>query len=218
MSRSSALIEDYSYNTLKEILKPNMKAVVVGFSFFGNLTKEEYENMYGKESEYYIKIQNNFLKYNIKDVNWIYYYNQSKEEMIKLIKDADILYFPGGAPDLMMERIKEKEIIGELKNFSKIVIGSSAGAMIQLKHYHISPDNEYFKFSEHKGLGYIDEFFIEVHYNKRKKQKKGMRKMRKTYKKPVYIIPDDGMVIVKDGNIQTLNTAKQFYNKRGINK
>src|SRR5690625_1183616 len=274
MSRSGALIEDYAFKHLKDVLKPNMNVLVIGFSFFGILDEKSYFDMYDSNSEYYLKIQNNFKFYGIDNVNWLYYYNQSKEQMINLIKNADVIYFPGGAPDLMMERIIEKDILKPLKEFNKIVIGSSAGAMIQLKHYHISPDQEYFKYSEHKGLGYIediyieihyykkkkqqkfnilligtyekkmiklkyynistdkdyfkfseheglgyiDDFFIEVHYAKRKKQKKAMRRMRKTYLKEVYTIPDDGMLIVNNNEIKVLNSARKFYNRRGINK
>lgn len=218
MSRSGALTSDYASKHIKQILKPNMKVLVIGFSFFNTLDETSYFIMYDKDSEYYTKIKNNFLFYGINQVDWIYYYKQTKEEMINLIKEADVLYFPGGAPDLMMERIIEKDILKPLKEFNKIVIGSSAGAMIQLNKYHISPDNEYFKFSEHEGLGYIDDFFIEVHYNKRKQQKKSMRKMRKKYLKPIYTIPDEGMLIVEDNNIKIINEAKKFYNRKGINK
>ena len=218
MSRSSALVEDWSKDELNKILKPNMKVVVLGFSFFGNLTLEEYFLTYGTGSEYFTKINDNFSEFNISEVNWIYYYQTKHDEALDLINNADILYLPGGAPDLMYERIKEKELLEALKTFKGIVIGSSAGAMIQLEKYHISKDNEYFKFSEHKGLGYINEFFIEVHYNRRRKQKSSMRKMRKKYLKPIYTIPDDGMVIVKDSKIITLNQAKKYYNKKGVNK
>lgn|SRR5690554_1805363 len=218
MSRSSALVEDWSRDELNKILKPNMKAIVLGFSFFGNLNEENYFTMYGKDSEYFTKINDNFSEYNISDVNWIYYYQTNKDEAINLINNADILYLPGGAPDLMFERIKEKELLDALKAFKGIVIGSSAGAMIQLEKYHISPDNEYFKFSEHEGLGYIKDFYIEVHFRRRNKQKSSMRKMRRKYLKPIYTIPDDGMVIIKDNEIKTLKTAKKYYNYKGINK
>src|SRR5690554_7694124 len=218
MSRSSALNQAWAYDELKQILKPKMKVVVLGFSFFNELTEEEYFSIYDKGTEYYEKIANNFLDYKISDINWIYYYKTDHDEMVEHINNADILYFPGGAPDLMMKRIIEKNILEALKAFKGIVIGSSAGAMIQLEKYHISKDNEYFKFSEHEGLGYINNFFIEVHFRRRKKQKSSMRKMRKKYLKPIYTIPDDGMVIVKDSKIITLNSARKYYNPKGVNK
>ena len=49
----------------------------------------------------------------------------------------------GGAPDLMMKRIKEKKLKKLIKNYKGIMIGYSAGAMIQLDSYHISPDEDY---------------------------------------------------------------------------
>lgn len=213
MSRSGALNATWAKDELNKHLKPKMKVVIVGFSFFNNLDEVTYFNEYGQNSEYQLKLTNNFLEYGINDINWLYYYQQTKAEMVELINSADVLYFPGGAPDLMFERIKEKAILENLKNFKGIVIGSSAGAMIQLANYHISKDQEYFKFSFNEGLGYLDDFFIEVHYRRRRPQKSSMRKVRKTYKKPVYIIPDDGMIVVSDSQILTLGSAKLYYTK-----
>ena len=218
MSRSEALVSNYAKDYIKDILKPDMKVIIVFFSYFNNLDEETYFEYYGLESEYLTKIKDNFSEYNITSIEPIYYYNQSREEQLKLINNADVIYFPGGAPDLMMERIKEKELLDAFNNFNKIIIGSSAGAMIQLKNYHISKDNEYFKFKEYEGLNYIDEFFIEVHFERRRPQKSSMRKMHKKYLKPVYIIPDDGMLVVNNKEVISLGSAKKYYNKKGINK
>lgn len=219
MARSSALVAPDAYEHLKDILTEKMRVVVLGFSFFGNLSKEKYFEYYGKNSEYALKIADNFKPYNIENIDWVYYYDMDQATSIELIKNADILYFPGGAPDLMYERIIEKGLLEILTSFNKIIIGSSAGAMIQLAKYHISPDYDYHKFSLHKGLGYLDEFFIEVHYNRRKKQKSSMRKVRRLFKKPIYIIPDDGLLIVKNKkDIICINTSKKMYNPKGIER
>lgn len=218
MSRSSALTSAFAKAKLKTLLKPTMSVVIIGFSFFGKLDEEEYGLEYGLNSEYDQKLKLNFSEYGIEDVKWVYYYGQTLDEQIKLIENADILYFPGGAPDLMFQRIKDKGLIDVLKTFEKIVIGSSAGAMIQLKNYHISKDNEYFNYSMNEGLGYIDDFFVEVHFRRRNKQKSSMRRVRKTYQKPIYTIPDDGMLVVEDKTVTTLGSAKLYYTKKGINK
>lgn len=218
MSRSSALNASWASGTLSNYLKPNMKVAVIGYSFFGNLSEENYFDYYGENSEYQQKINDNFKEYGIKDVKWVYYYNQSLEEMTKIIKDSNILYFPGGAPDLMFDRINEKGLVDVLKAHEGIVIGSSAGAMIQLEKYHISPDNEYFKFSLHEGLGYLKDFFIEVHYRRRVKQKSSLRKMRRLFGKDIYTISDDGILVVDNNKFICLNEAKHFSNKKGIVK
>ena len=120
-----------------------------------------------------------FLNYGIKEeqVNWIYYKQTKYTDALKLIENADIIYFPGGAPDLMMQRIKDENLLTPLKQFKGIVMGSSAGAMIQFDTYHISKDQDYFKYSLHTGLGYLDNFMIEVHYRRRKQQKKRYAKI-----------------------------------------
>lgn len=218
LSRSSALNYLFVKNVLDEILKPNMKVVVIAFSFFGNLTKEEYNQTYSDNSEYVVKINENFNDYGITNISWLKYYDMTTDLMISLIKEADILYYPGGAPDLMFERIKEKKIFDALKSFDKIIIGSSAGSMIQLDNYHISKDNEYFKYSMNEGMGYINNMFVEVHYRRRKKQKSSLRKVRRLYKKDTYIIPDDGAIIKINEKIITLGTARKFSNKKGIIK
>lgn len=218
MSRSSAINAPFAMNEVKKYLKPNMKVAIIGFSFFGNLTSKEYFDIYGPNNEYQDKLKNNFSDYGIKELNWVYYYGQSLEESLKIINESDILYFPGGAPDLMFARIKERGLLDILKNFKGIVIGSSAGAMIQLETFHISKDNEYFKFSLNEGLGYIQNFFIEVHYRRKRVQKSSLRKMRRKFKKPIYTIPDNGMIIVNNKNVITLGEAKLFSNRKGIIK
>lgn len=218
MSRSGALNAPFAINEVKKHLKPKMKVAVIGFSFFEPLTEEEYFKYYGLDSEYQTKLLNNFLDFEITDVKWVYYFNQSMEESLKIIEESDILYFPGGAPDLMFERIKERGLLEPLKNFKGIVIGSSAGAMIQLETFHISKDNEYFKFSLNEGLAYLDNFFIEVHYRRRKAQKSSLRKIRREFRKPIFTIPDNGMLIVKGNEVLPLGEAKLFSNHKGIIK
>ncbi|MFA5481866.1 MAG: Type 1 glutamine amidotransferase-like domain-containing protein [Bacilli bacterium] len=207
---------------LERIILPKHRVVVLAFSFFSKhlRTKEEYESFYHPGQEYRQKINNEFAAYGIKDeqIFWISYYSTTKDEAIKQIKQADILYFPGGAPDQMMDRIEEWDLTEVLEKHRKIYMGSSAGAMIQLETYHISPDQDYKTFRLEKGLNLINDFFIEVHYSKRKKQKKAMRKMRKAYYKPIYSIPDDGCLIVFDGVIRPIHPARQIYTKTGVVK
>lgn len=218
MSRSGALVSDYAIDYTKKYFKENMKVVIIGYSHFGNLSKEKYDEYYGVNSEYQEKMRAIFKVFNITDVTWVSYFDNDISKIKELIKSADILYYPGGAPDLMMDRIIEKGLLEDLKAFDKIVVGSSAGAMVQLNIYHISPDYDYHKFSENMGLGYIDNFFIEVHYRRRTKQKSSMRLIRRKYKKPIYIIPDDGMLIVDNGSVISLNSAKKLYNEKGLVK
>lgn len=214
MSRSF-LSKEWAFDEVSKYLKSDMNVLIVGFSFFGELSKNDYLAMYGKDGEYDLKMREMFDAYGIKDVNWAYYHVDSKDEIIKKINKADVLYFPGGAPDLMMERIIEVGIKEELKAFEGVVIGSSAGAMIQKDLFHISKDREYHKFGLYEGLGYLSDFHFEVHYRRRKAQKSSLRKMWKKTRKPVYGIPDYGIIIVDNGKMKLLGSAVQVYNGKG---
>lgn len=206
------------YEALKKYIQPNQKVCVLAYSFFDMFypRKEDYLAYYAKHMPYYEKILNSFSVFGIKDLIWIDYYQDSTDEAIKKIKDADIIYLPGGAPDEMMKRIEEKGLTNALSDTNKTYIGVSAGTMIQFNDYYISPDDEYLAFSEQKGLGLIDDFYAEVHYRRRKKQKSSIRKVWRKYHKDMYVIPNDGCIIVDQNEIKCIGTAKKLYNKKGI--
>ncbi len=208
------------YREVHRYIKPSDHVVVLAFSFFKNqfVNESQYHEFYGKEGEYYQKMVDTFAPYGIKEhqISWINYYLDTKETAIKKINRADIIYFPGGAPDLMMERIKAFGLKEAIESFNKIYIGSSAGAMIQFKHYHISKDHDYHAFSYEDGLCLCQHFSIEVHYRRRKKQKSALRKVFRAFKHPIYAIPDDGALIIDQGKVIPIGSAFQIYQQQGI--
>ena len=129
-----------------------------------------------------------------------------------------MLFFPGGSPDQMMDRLKKHDLIEKIKKFNGITIGSSAGAMIHLDKAHIYKDNDYKKFSYVKGLNFIKGFDFSVHYRRKVQQKKAIRKVWKEKPRDIYSIPDDGGLFYDQGEIHLLGSAKKIYDKSGIIK
>ncbi|MDL2292825.1 peptidase E [Acholeplasma sp. OttesenSCG-928-E16] len=197
---------------LKEYIKSSHKVLLVNFSFFKKFVKnkEDYELIYGNNGSYTNRIIDSFFPYGIsmKNFDILHYYNDTHETALKKIKAADIIYFPGGAPDEMMDRINEFKIKEALEDKDKIFIGSSAGAMIQFNHYHITKDRDYKKFSYQEGLHLIDDYFIEVHYKKNFRYKKSQKRIFKDHQEPLIQIPDSGCVIIDDKRIFLLGGAK----------
>ena len=208
------------YHEVKQYLKKTDRVVILAFSFFKDQfsNEDQYHEFYEKNGEYYQKMIDTFAPYGITEnhISWINYYKDTKETAIKKIKEADIIYFPGGAPDLMMERIHAFGLIEAIESFNKTYIGSSAGAMIQLENYHISKDNEYPSFSYEKGLHLLKDISIEVHYRRRKKQKSALRKVFRAYQHPIFAIPDDGALIIEQGKVTPIGSAFQVYDQKGI--
>jgi peptidase E len=201
-----------------ELIKPEHKVLVVALSFFPHQfnTQNDYEVFYAKGGEYHEKMLLSFAPYGIQESNiqFLNYYKDDTQSALKKIKDADIIYLPGGAPDLMMHRITELGIKDALEQ-KTFFIGSSAGTMIQFETYHISRDHDYPKFSYQKGLNLLKGFSVAVHYRRRKAQKSGMKKVYRAYQHPIFVIPDDGAMIIQDDEARLINAAL-YYDLRGV--
>jgi peptidase E len=214
------IFHPHIYPHLKQYIKSSDKVVVLAFSFFPLWvpSKEAYDEIYEKGGEYYQKMVDSFIPYGIPESNisFIHYFKDTHESASKKIKEADIIYFPGGAPDLMMKRILEFDLKDVLEAHQKVFIGSSAGAMIQFKDYHISKDREYPKFSYEQGLDLLKGFSIEVHYRHQKTQKRAMRKVNRAYHHDIYAIPDDSSIVVDEGVIKLIHHSRKIYNTKGI--
>ena len=124
------------------------------------------------------------------------YFRDTIDEMKMKILNSSILLLTGGAPDLMMKRIKEKRLKKIIKNYKGVMIGYSAGAMIQLDSYHISQDEDYPEFSYQTGLGGLSGFDIEPHFRKSKIQIKSIEKVQEEKQIPIYGIYENGGIIV----------------------
>lgn len=219
LTARSILGESRMVSELSQYIKPTHQVLIVAFSFFPHeiATENQYDFMYEKGGTYYDKMVTMFSSYGISEqqISWIHYFKDRTLSAIEKIKQADIIYFPGGAPDLMMKKINEFGIKEAIEQHQGIFIGSSAGAMIQLNHYHISKDREYRSFSYEQGLNLLKGFSIEVHYDRKRKQKSGMRKVWRAWRHDIYAIPDDGCMVVEHGKIHLIGSARQIYTKKG---
>jgi len=209
----------FVYETLKDHLSSKDTVLVILYSFFQMFlpTQKSYDDLYMVGGDYDEKIKRQFGLYGA-TIEYLNYYHDDPETRKSKIDRATVLFFPGGAPDEMLERLKEHQLIDQLKSFKGMTIGSSAGAMIQAKQTHIYKDHEYHKFSYFHGLGYIDQFDYIVHYRRRIQQKKAVKKVFREFPQDIYAIPDDGALFVENNVVTCLGHAKQIYNKKGVVK
>lgn len=206
--------ENWAKDKVSKYINSNNKVLIIPFSFGDGICNNiEWQNEFGKNSgKHYKNIIVPFLSYGIseKNINLINYFKDTKEIAKDKIKNSDIIFFTGGLPDKTMYRLKEFDLINQIENFTGIIIGSSAGAMIQIKEYHIIPDEDYDTFSYNKGLNLIDNFDIEVHYKGTTIQKNYINKVLNEKVNTVYAIKNTGGIIIDDNSITLLGDTQTF--------
>jgi len=149
--------ESWAYETFKKIIKPEYKICVIPFAFHETWIKdkEEWEKSYNKlNGEYYKDTVSVFYTYGIEDKNiaLVNYFEDSPESAKEKIMASDIILLTGGYPDKIMTRLEEFDLIDTVENHHGIIMGWSAGAMMQCFDYYISPDDDYLEFVYKKGL------------------------------------------------------------------
>ena len=204
------------YDELKHYIKPEFSVAVVAFSFRDSRVRslEDWNALYGKESgKYYGGIVGGFTAYGIPEENirFINYFSDTKESAYQKIKQADIVYFLGGLPDRMMDRIKTFDLYDVLMKHDGILMGYSAGAVIQLSEYHLSPDEDYPEFKYYEGLSYLKDLYLEVHYEGTDIQKASIQRVLSERGKTVYATHlRSGAILADNGKIKLIGDVEVF--------
>ena len=144
------------YSKLKNLLKPYMRVCIIPYSHHKDIYENEelFDKMYNHDNGYELNfIARAYHDYGIsKDqIRIINPFRDNKKLIEYKILNSDILFFTGGDPVKAMKRMED--IIDIIKRFDGIVMGASAGAMVQVDEFVIS--SEGYPYSYHKGLGLI---------------------------------------------------------------
>lgn len=186
------------------------RVAVVAFSFYDDYVRDaaSWERVYGApDGRDYRETVDAFSALGVKEENvtFINYFKDTPQSAASIIRRADAVYFTGGLPDRMMDRIREFSLEEVLLAHRGIVAGYSAGAVIQLAQYHLSPDADYPAFGYYEGLPYLSGFSLEVHYEEKPCQKESVRRVLAERQIPVYVLHTaKGGLLVEDGRIRRI--------------
>ncbi len=209
--------EEWGKDTIKKYIRSEDKIVVIPFAFSEAWinNSNEWDNAYSREyGKYYRELIKTFGELGVSEDNitWINFFKDKKEDMKKVIEESDVVFFTGGLPDRAVERVLDKGLFNYISK-AKIVMGASAGALMQLKDYHISPDEDYSEFSYQSGLGLIkSNFYIEVHYEDTEVQYSCIKKVLKEKTDTVYAIKEQGGIILDDDKLILLGDVTTYQN------
>lgn len=176
------------YNKLNKYIKPNMRICVIPFSYdldwLGNV--EQFQNHFGYDNgKHRLDIVDKFRDYGIQkeDVYVANRFTDSIELMKSMINKSDIIFLTGGDPCIFMDLLRKYDLVDTIQQFNGIVIGKSAGAMIQLDEYYLYPCEheriEYYMFF--KGLGLVKDLQMIVHWEGTKEQREALSRLHLCY-------------------------------------
>ena len=102
-------IDDF-YDELKEYFSPETKVAVVAFSFYDDevFDAPSWERVFGKGvGRMYFETVDSFRPFGVREENisFINYFSDTRESAREKILRSDTVYFTGGLPDRMMDRI-----------------------------------------------------------------------------------------------------------------
>lgn len=134
-----------------------------------------------------------------KNIHILNCYGDSEELVRNKFKRADILFFMGGYPDKLMARVDKFNLRKHIEEFDGIVMGASAGAMVQFDKFHVTPEEDGQEFYYCDGLGLISGFDVEVHYRDRQVQVDSIYRDLEERGIPIIMIPDGSGAIIYKG-------------------
>ena len=200
---------------LQQYILPTHRVAVVAFAFGDDiLTAADWDTMYHPENgKYYHSVVDGLLAYRIplENIRIINYISDSPAEAADIIKDSDIVYFTGGLTPRLYERILEFGLDKVLADYPGIVMGYSAGALVQLGEYHHSPDKDYPEFMYCAGLGMQQGYYVEVHYEATPIQDTAIDRVLRERQQPVYALQfNSGALIAQGSKVQPIGDVKIF--------
>jgi peptidase E len=157
-------------------------------------------------------LQDVFAQYGIPAdrLRWVNCFTDEPSALRDHIRNSDVLYFCGGQPELLYRRLEQLDLLPALRGYDGIVLGDSAGAVIQLDTYHLTPDRDCPTFHYAPGIGWLHGFDLEVHDTASPAQETSIARVLRERSVPVYGIGDGGALVVDNGVVTPLGNVRRI--------
>jgi len=206
------------YNFDESWAKPHLEKLLVGkkalilplaFRQIQAWDNDSFLSIYGKGGEKYDNIIKPFLAYGIDEgsIAWLNPFDDN-QNYTAMVQQADVLFFTGGMPEKAIRRIMQMGIADAVKKHP-FVMGASAGAMLQLEKYHITPDDDYDTYGLWQGLGLVKGLDLEVHYLATDLQNECTKRAVVDLQLPIYQMWHEGGLIVDGNKVQILGSVNK---------
>jgi peptidase E len=142
--------------------------------------------------------------------------SDSLQEIAERMSASDLIYLPGGDTKLLLARMIDSKVDSLIREYRKVIIGNSAGALALSKNYVVvrGEDGET-KAEAAPGLGLVD-FGITVHYRMPSKIYSGrsldneLESLSQELEMAIYAIPETCALICSDGSLSFVGSVYLF--------
>jgi peptidase E len=133
-------------------------------------------------------------------------YSDTPAEITEKVNDSDLIYLTGGVASVLIERLKGKGVDRLLREYNRVVVGRSAGALV-LGNKCIVSDRPKHKTRIISGLGLVD-FNVKTHYTSSKENE--MKKL--SAEMQIYAIPARSAIVYNNGELSFIGDVYLFQN------
>jgi dipeptidase E len=137
-------------------------------------------------------------------------YGDTFEGIKRKVEGADLIYLTGGLTTVLIERLKTKNIDPLLRNYDKVIVGRSAGALALCKKCVLT-DSRKPAVRMITGLGLVD-FSVKVHYE----PSKDFELKRFSKEETIYAIPERSALVYDGGSLSFMGDVYIFQNGEKI--
>jgi len=134
-------------------------------------------------------------------------YSDSHEIIAQKAKHSDLIYLPGGVTRILLERILDAKVDSILREYEKIIVGNSAGALALGRDCILTRGKRKKRTVTIPGLSLVD-FSVKVHY----KASKDDELKQLSYGRKIYAIPESCALIYDSGAVSCIGDIYLFQN------
>lgn len=191
---------EYAYDITKEYIKPNMKVVCIPFA------SELHWQLNGDYTQYKEQHFRVFMDFGIPEENiTIAKITDERNILVRKIIESDIIFFSGGYMENFMYLIKQLDLdmIMNYVKHSRLIMGESAGTLVQLDEYIEVPyiEDTYREYKTKEGLGFLNFYNIVVHYDEHNENHQKNKEIVSSMNNKMTICLSDESLMIVDGSV-----------------
>lgn len=135
-------------------------------------------------------------------------YSDTLKEIAEKVGSSDLLYLTGGITSVLLERIRKKSVDCLLREYDKVIVGRSAGALALCDKCVITMWNRKRRDTVPiSGIRLVD-FAVKVHY---RSSKDSQLRLLSTGGR-IFAIPEGSALVSDDGTLKSIGDVYLFQN------